>query len=116
MQAAVRPFVTAGIALVGASTIAVTPSTPAPAPDIRIADLAVQLTAAPSPIFFYLDTFIYSASANVDILARQYLDEPLPIIRAILGSKIIAPSVFGDSLISVSEALSMVGVHISYRG
>ena len=44
MHASVRPYVTAGVALVGASVIAVTPI--AASPDIRIADAAVSLAAA----------------------------------------------------------------------
>ena len=48
MTAAVRPFVTAGVALVGASVIAVTPIAPPP-PDIRVANPAMRLTAAEVP-------------------------------------------------------------------
>jgi hypothetical protein len=44
MHAAMRPYATAGVALVGASVIAVSPI--APPPDIRIANPAVSLTAA----------------------------------------------------------------------
>jgi hypothetical protein len=46
MHAAIRPYVTAGIALVGASAIAVTPIAATP-PDITVADPAVQLAASP---------------------------------------------------------------------
>jgi hypothetical protein len=45
MQAAVRPYVTAGVALVGAVLIAVTPIAPRPT-ELRSADLAVRLAAA----------------------------------------------------------------------
>src|SRR5215211_2971413 len=44
MHAAVRPYVTAGAALVGASVIAVTPIA-APPPDIQVANPAVRLAA-----------------------------------------------------------------------
>jgi hypothetical protein len=44
MHASVRPYATAGVALVGASIVAVTPI--APPPDIRIANAAVSLAAA----------------------------------------------------------------------
>lgn len=45
MQASVRPYVTAGVALVGASVIAVTPITPS-APQIRTVETDVSLAAA----------------------------------------------------------------------
>jgi hypothetical protein len=45
MHAAVRPYVTAGAALVGASVIAVTPIAPPPPPDIQVANPAVRLAA-----------------------------------------------------------------------
>ena len=45
MHAAMRPYATAGVAMVGASVIAVTPIAPSQ-PDIRIANPAVSLAAA----------------------------------------------------------------------
>jgi hypothetical protein len=45
MQASVRPYVTAGVALVGASVVAVSPITPS-APQIRTVDSDVSLAAA----------------------------------------------------------------------
>ena len=44
MHAAVRPYITAGAALVGASVIAVTPIA-APPPDIQVANPAMRLAA-----------------------------------------------------------------------
>ena len=44
MHAAVRPYVTAGAALVGASVIAVTPIAPPP-PDVQVANPADRLAA-----------------------------------------------------------------------
>ena len=49
MHAALRPYVTAGVALVGASVIAVTPIAP-PAPVVHIANPAVRLAAATASI------------------------------------------------------------------
>ena len=92
MQAAVRPFVTTGIALVGASVIAVTPITPATPPDIRVASPAVQLAAAPSPFVLYPQVAA-DALYNASILARMYLAEPFPIIQAILGQQVTGVTV-----------------------
>lgn len=48
MSVAVKPIISSGIALVGASVIAVAPVTPvaAPAPDVRVVDSDVSLTAS----------------------------------------------------------------------
>lgn len=45
VHSSVRPYVTASVALVGASVIAVTPITPAP-PEIRVAEADIALSAA----------------------------------------------------------------------
>lgn len=47
MLASVRPYATAGVALVGASIIAVAPIAPSP-PDVRTVDVPVNLTATTS--------------------------------------------------------------------
>lgn len=63
MQQALRPFVTTGVALVGASLIAVTPVT-APLPDIQMRDVALTADAIPAielggidPITAWQDVF-----------------------------------------------------------
>lgn len=63
MQQALRPFVTTGVALVGASLIAVTPVT-APPPDIQMRDVALIADAVPAldlggidPITAWQDVF-----------------------------------------------------------
>ena len=71
MHAAVRPYVTAGVALFGASVIAVTPVAPAP-PDIRIATPVVQLMAAPNPIDFYPQV-VQTTLNNAGTLLKGYL-------------------------------------------
>ncbi len=48
MPASIRPYVTAGVALVGASVISVTPIQPLP-PQIRVANVSYNLTAATLP-------------------------------------------------------------------
>ncbi len=46
MHAALRPYLTAGVALVGASVVAVAPISPTP-PDIKVESPAIQLAASP---------------------------------------------------------------------
>ena len=50
MQSALRPYVTAGVALVGASAIAVSPVTVPPSAVEKVQDAAVELSALNNPI------------------------------------------------------------------
>lgn len=69
MHAALRPYVTASVALVGASVIAVTPVAPTPL-EIPVASPAVELTAAPKPLDFY-GQVLEAAIVNVVDLVSQ---------------------------------------------
>src|ERR1700692_56163 len=71
MPAAVRPYVTVGVALVGASVISVVPIAP-PQPDIRSADLAVSLAAASS--IANVPANLFNAIANIPANEIQALD------------------------------------------
>ncbi len=62
MELALHPVITASVALVGASMIAVTPVTP-PLPDIQVSAPSVQLSAATLDLF---DPLAASASAGTD--------------------------------------------------
>ncbi|MGO9102758.1 MAG: hypothetical protein ACLP9Y_26260, partial [Mycobacterium sp.] len=62
MELALHPLITASVALVGASMIAVTPVTP-PLPDIQVSAPSVQLSAATLDLF---DPLAASASAGTD--------------------------------------------------
>ena len=62
MELALHPLITASVALVGASMIAVTPVTP-PLPDIQVSAPSVQLSAAALDLF---DPLAASASAGTD--------------------------------------------------
>ncbi|BBX67479.1 hypothetical protein [Mycolicibacterium psychrotolerans] len=107
MQIAVRPFVTTGVALVGASVIAVTPIAPPPEADIRVANPAVQLTAAENPFVLYSQVAL-DALTNISQLAGSYLEKPFPIIQAILGLPVTSP-------VGISQAWNDVWVSISYN-
>ncbi|MFG1932727.1 hypothetical protein ACGFK1_19100 [Mycobacterium sp. NPDC048908] len=91
MHAAVRPFITTGIALVGASVVAVNPITPASPPDDHIVNTAVQLTAVPSALEFY-PYVVRATLENAGIMVQRYLAEPVPIVRALLGAEVTAPT------------------------
>jgi hypothetical protein len=88
MHAAVRPYVTTGVALVGSSVIAIAPLAPSP-PDIRIAEIrvttaAVQLTAAPNPIEFYPQV-LKEAFDNAGLLLQQYVTVGTQLAKAFVA-------------------------------
>jgi hypothetical protein len=121
MHAPVRPFVTTGVALVGASVIAATPIAPPPTANIRIAAPAVQLTAVESPFEFY-PMVVQATLENAGILAQRYLAQPFPIIQAILGNEVIAPTdIFtalgwvGYSAVSWAVAGALSALHSAWE-
>ena len=91
MHTAVRPYATAGVALVGASVIAVSPIAP-PAPTIHIAaphvsSASVDLTAVVNPITTWVQV-ITTALTNAVLLAQDALNPPLPILMQIIANQI----------------------------
>jgi hypothetical protein len=93
MNAAVRPYATAGIALVGASVIAVSPLAP-PMPDLQamqrtVSSVGVELSAAVNPIENWIQVFQKSA-ANLRAIGLQIADSPAPILSQIVANQIAA--------------------------
>ncbi len=81
MNAAVRPYATAGVALVGASVIAISPLAP-PMPDAHalqrsVSSVSVELSAAINPIENWVQVFQKSA-ANLGALGQQFAADPAP--------------------------------------
>ncbi len=91
MQVAVRPYLTSGVALVGASVIAVTPIAVTPPdvhlPEISVSSAAVKLTAAADPISAYM-ALIQSTVENVSALGGQFLANPAPILTQVIANQI----------------------------
>lgn len=82
MPKSIRPWVTAGVAVVGAGVIAVAPFEPAQHAEVRIANSAIDLSAAPNP-FDYYPQVVDRALANADDRLDEYLSDPFPILQAI---------------------------------
>ena len=79
MRKAIRPYMTAGVAVVGASAIAIAPVIATP-PDVKIVNPAVQQSAGP------LDTYV------------ETVREALENLEALLGSALALPAPTGWSL------------------
>ena len=97
MRAGIRPYVTAGVALVGAGAIAVTPVNAA-ATQTPVSHQAVQLAAIPSPLVLYPQVFLRSVS-NAGALLEQYFADPFPIISATLSNMGVA---FSDAVAALA--------------
>jgi hypothetical protein len=84
MHAAVRPYFTGGIVLVGASVIAVSPIAP-PLPDIHLpnpaqAAAAVELAAFVNPLATLADV-IQTSINNLSTTGGQVLADPFPVLQ-----------------------------------
>src|SRR6478672_5328901 len=105
-SAAVRPYLNAGVALVGASVIAVAPLAPAPPhislPSVRSVDVA--LTAAVNPIEAYLD-LIQHTVGNLSNLGQTLLANPAPILQQILKNQFATAT---DLLAALSQSGSQL--------
>ena len=84
-ELAVRPYASAGIALVGASVIAISPVAPPP-PDAEISP-QVRLSAAVEPITPWRNV-ISSADANLAGLAAVWRQDPAPVLRQVIANQI----------------------------
>jgi hypothetical protein len=84
MQLAVRPYLTSGVALVGASVIAVTPISVAPPevalPDAHVSSSAVELTAAFDPIAAYVN-LVTNTLTNAAQIGGAAFAEPFPALQ-----------------------------------
>jgi len=85
MQTALRPYATAGVALVGASVIAVSPVTVTETAAQEVRDAAVQLSALTNPIDALRPVF-EAAVADLQALGQQVGANPAPILAAILAN------------------------------
>lgn len=82
-----RPFTTAGVALVGATAIAITPVALTAPPDVKANSPAVQLTAAIDPITPWLETF-NNSEVNFANLANSWLEAPFPSLQQVIANQV----------------------------
>jgi hypothetical protein len=85
MQQALRPYATAGIALVGASMIAVTPTVlPPPAPQVRSVQLVDAWSELISTTTANLDSIVSNASSSdITQLFNELVTNPFGVIEAL---------------------------------
>ncbi|MGV0811712.1 hypothetical protein ABQF34_07085 [Mycolicibacterium boenickei] len=110
MQLAARSYLTAGVALVGAGAIAVSPLAP-PAPDIHLpaidaSSAAVNLTAATNPLELWAEV-IGKAFENVGGLGGQVLADPAPILSQIIANQLHSAKVMGAATQRLADGLAL---------
>ncbi|UNC00389.1 hypothetical protein H5U98_02765 [Mycolicibacterium boenickei] len=89
MNLALRPYVTAGVALVGAGVIAVTPVA-APPPEVHLPALPSQASVELSAFTNPLETWaavITTAFTNAGALGQAVVDNPAPILRQVIANQ-----------------------------
>lgn len=97
LQLALRPYVTAGVALVAAGAIAATPVL-APAPEIqsRIESHAVVLTAAIDNPINVFRPVVDKVGVLVQGAIQAEFDNPFPIINGLIGRAVIDANALGE--------------------
>ncbi|ODR26515.1 hypothetical protein [Mycolicibacterium porcinum] len=104
MQLAARSYLAAGVALVGASAIAVSPMAP-PVPDVH---MPVALTAAiENPVTVFEPAFAATQTLISNIIERQTTN-PLPVLRQLATNVATGVQVFAntDPVLVVALALT----------
>lgn len=112
MHTTLRPFATAGVALVGATAIAITPVAPTTlATDMRVASPAVQLTAAVDPITPWLEVF-NNSEVNFANLVNTWLQAPAPVLQQVIANQIGYLSQLPDFPAIIEQMVANLGAAI----
>lgn len=109
MHTAIRPYATAGVALLGAGAIALTPISPISDPihtaSQRISSAGVDLVALVDPITAYTNLVTHTV-ASLTGLANEVAADPLPILRAMLANDLGNAQILGTALNNAGATLS----------
>jgi hypothetical protein len=102
MHAAVRPHAAAGVAMLAASALAVSPLTP-PMPDVQatvqraVSSAAVEFDAVVNPLESFTQLVLNTAN-NVAGLGTQFATDPAPILGQLITNQGANAAVLGDAL------------------
>lgn len=99
MQVAVRSYLTAGVATVGAGVIALSPIAP-PMPTVHLPSVhqaEVQLSAEVGPIEAWVQV-IQTAIANLNDLGQQVAADPAPILQQVIANQSADIGLLGNAV------------------
>jgi hypothetical protein len=111
MHIAVRPYAAAGVALLSAGVIAVSPVAPQ-MPAIQAAERAltsanVQLAASVDPIELWVQVF-QTAAANLTVIGQQVAANPTPILSQVIANQVASFTALGNSLQSSAQTVNQI--------
>jgi hypothetical protein len=111
MHIAVRPYAAAGVALLSAGVIAVSPLAPQ-MPAVQAAERAlisanVQLAAAVDPIELWVQVF-QTAAANLGVIGEQVAANPTPILSQVIANQVASFTALGNSLQSSAQTVNQI--------
>lgn len=103
LKLALRPYVTAGVALVGAGVIAATPVT---APPPAMQSHSIQLSAAiDNPIEVFAPVFT-AAGTFVQNTVQAEIDDPFPIVNGLVGKMMADGKALGNIANTLGQSYS----------
>lgn len=108
MQLAMRPYLTAGVVLVGAAAIVVSPVGPS-IPDVHVPALisssaAVELTASTDPISAWVNVFGKTFN-NVSQIGGAVIADPAPILQQVIANQLGYAQTLGAGVATIPPAL-----------
>ncbi|MET4431798.1 hypothetical protein [Mycolicibacterium sp. 624] len=116
MQLALRPYVTSGIALVGASVIAMSPISPV-TPDIHVpsistSSVAVQLTASiDNPVDVFRPVFDQAGAAIQGFINTQAAN-PFPVLKQFIKNQVESATILGGVGRTAGEVLYVIATRM----
>jgi hypothetical protein len=108
MQFAARPCLNAGVALIGASAIAISPVAP-PMPDITVPAVSsaqVNLAAAIDPLQAYISLFTDVFETGSTIIGAELAD-PAPILQKVLANGVVNATNYAHALQEAATKLAI---------
>jgi hypothetical protein len=106
MQAAVRSYTTMGIALVGASVVAVSPMAPplphVQTPVLNVSSVAVELSALSNPIAQWTQ-LVQTALSNVGQLGETVAASPAPILGQVVTNQVASAQVLAQFALAFGQ-------------
>jgi hypothetical protein len=107
MQAAVRSYTTMGVALVGASVVAVSPMAPplphVHLPAVNVSSVAVELSALSNPITQWAQ-LVQTALSNIGPLGQTVNANPAPILGQVVTNQVASAQVLAQVAQTFGEA------------
>ncbi|MED5816133.1 hypothetical protein VST63_27560 [Mycolicibacterium sp. 050232] len=106
MQDVAHPYLAAGVALLGAGAIAISPVAP-PMPDITVPAISsaeVSLSAAVDPIEAYTALFT-NTFTNLQTLVTAELADPAPVLQQVIANQLVSAGALSTALQSAASAL-----------